>query len=140
MISSFTTRVNGITGVSISTKPIENKAIELSLKATKEADIQENWIPAYSYISTYADAEEYDVMYALKKSNFDSWFGSQTLTTLAGVQKAIATVYDEYHGGNLGIQEKKKIENSGLLNYVDTVLDDWKFKDAQINRLNTAIK
>lgn len=141
MISSFTTRVNGITGVSISTKPIENKAIELSLKATKEADIQENWIPAYSYISTYAGAEEYDVMYALKKSNFDnSWFSSQTLTTLAGVQKAIATVYDEYHGGNLGIQEKKKIENSGLLNYVDTVLDDWKFKDAQINQLNTAIK
>lgn len=140
MISSFTTRVNNITGVSISTKPIENKAIELSLKATKEADIQENWIPAYSYISTYAGAEEYDVMYALKKSRFDIWFGSQTLTTLAGVQKAIATVYDEYHGGNLGIQEKKKIENSGLLNYVDTVLDDWKFKDAQINQLNTAIK
>lgn len=141
MISSFITRVNGITGVSISTKPIENKAIELSLKATKEADIQENWIPAYSYIRTYAGAEEYDVMYALKKSNFDnSWFNSQTLTTLAGVQKAIATVYDEYHGGNLGIQEKKKIENSGLLNYVDTVLDDWKFKDAQINQLNTAIK
>ena len=141
MISSFITRVNGITGVSISTKPIENKAIELSLKATKEADIQENWIPAYSYIRTYAGAEEYDVMYALKKSNFDnSWFSSQTLTTLAGVQKAIATVYDEYHGGNLGIQEKKKIENSGLLNYVDTVLDDWKFKDAQINQLNTAIK
>lgn len=141
MISSFITRVNGITGVSISTKPIENKAIELSLKATKEADIQENWIPAYSYIRTYAGAEEYDVMYALKKSSFDnSWFGSQTLTTLAGVQKAIATVYDKYHGGNLGIQEKKKIENSGLLNYVDTVLDDWKFKDAQINQLNTAIK
>lgn len=123
-------------------KKVHDKAIVLSLKEVKAENITTyDWVPEYSYVRMYEGAEEYNVMYALKYSDFSTnWFNVVDLSTIANVKAAISAVYDNYHDNpNLGIQETKKIEASGLLNYVDAVLDDWKFNDKQISYMNTNI-
>ena len=123
-------------------KKVHDKAIVLSLKEVEAENITTyDWVPEYSYVRMYEGAEEYDVMYALKNSNFSTaWFNVADLSTIANVKAAISAVYDNYHDNpSLGIQETKKIEASGLLNYVDAVLDDWKFNDKQISYMNNNI-
>lgn len=62
MVAAFATKINSIDDVTISTKAIENKAIELSLNAVAGKDVAESWVPAYSYIETYETAEVYQAI------------------------------------------------------------------------------
>lgn len=59
MVDAFAGKINAITGVTISKKAIENKAIKLSLNAVTGETVVVSWVPAYSYIETYATAEVY---------------------------------------------------------------------------------
>ena len=65
MVDAFATKIQEISNVSISIstdadiKKTENKAIELSLNAVTGETVVASWVPAYSYIETYATAEVY---------------------------------------------------------------------------------
>lgn len=126
-------------------KNVQDKAILMSLKAVKEADVKKEWLPEYSYVRLYEGADEYEVIYALKNSGFGEWFKNNgtawDFSTLANVQAAIAQVQDAANGDlpNVGTLEKNKITNSGLTNYTTKVLNDWKFADYQIKCLDDNI-
>ena len=84
----------------------------------------------------------------LKENYRDKWFqeessGSRTdidLTELAGVQKVLAKIYDEYKNGtnNLGYAVNKAIKDSKVMDYIDDAYE-WQFNGTQIRTLNEKV-
>ncbi|MCD8079964.1 MAG: hypothetical protein LUF04_06000 [Bacteroides sp.] len=171
MVSAFAAKVNDFTigDVKVVKVPttataaekdaanVTNKAIFLSLKAVQGDDatgankanfVQASWIPAYSYIETYEEADAYKVIKAL--TSFEAkWYNTTgadggtafEFKTLAEVKQAIALINDKYNmtgSEALGTLEKYKIEESGILNYVKTVLG-WEYADKQIEALKEIV-
>lgn len=155
LVSAFATKINAITksDVKVFTEEIKNKAIYLSLQAVTANDVQESWVPAYSYIRMY-DVEgvinEYELITLLKKTfnkttyewYSDSMGNAFDFSTggMATVKAAFSVIYNQYGSATATNTDKYVIENSGILDYKDVILGDkWNYSAEQIATLNTAI-
>ena len=156
MVTEGGNTVNFATDKDVDLKAVHNKAIQLSLKAATEGDVQESWIPDYSWIELFEGSKhhEYEVMAGLLTLKTEvgtageDWFkegedASKTeinLTKLTGVQKVLANIYDAYKNGtnNLGYAVNKAIKDSKVMDYIDDAYE-WQFNDTQITTLNTKV-
>ena len=156
MVTEGGNAVNFATDEDTDLKAVHNKAIQLSLKAATAGDVQESWIPDYSWIELFEGSKhhEYEVMAGLLTLKTEvgtageDWFkegedGSKTeinLTKLTGVQKVLANIYDAYKNGtnNLGYAVNKAIKDSKVMDYIDDAYE-WQFNDTQIGTLNKEV-
>lgn len=97
-------------------------------------------VPAYSYIRTYAGAEEYDVMKILCETEWDeakiTELASADLETLDGVKTAISAIYAYSKNENGDPLVQADIEQSGILDYFTNVRYNWKYTNNCIKALN----
>lgn len=145
--------VNVSTNSDETEREVENKAIWLTLKSGLNKEIvaqHPDWIPDYSYVCLYEGSEfsEYEVMDGLLNNDFGDWFksivetGGWTFETLKEVHWGIWAVKQAADGNNPNVDasEQNKIKASGLLDYVDVVMHEWRFTDAQIKFMNKRLK
>ena len=87
-------------------------------------------------------------MDGLLNNDFGDWFksivetGGWTFETLKDVHLGIWAVKQAADGNNPNVDasEQNKIKASGLLDYVDVVMHEWRFTDAQIKFMNKRLK
>lgn len=104
-----------------------------------------NDVPEYSYIRTYAGAEEYEVMEALYNLKTQSEYAalvnkitglsSLTLNTLDGVKSSMRLIYSAYSDNTLNAIDKLDIERLGLDDYWESVIYDWNYTNNSIAAL-----
>lgn len=155
MVAAFATKINSIDDVTISTKAIENKAIELSLKAVAGKDVAESWVPAYSYIETYATAEVYKAIkmwkevttkyYNVNSSLVPDWFKKAneyrfaTKDTNTNTMARMKSFYNEINKvdttGDLLLGQ----ELEPLKAIAKTVVLEWNYTKEQIQTLSATI-
>lgn len=156
MVTEGGNAVNFATDEDTDLKAVHNKAIQLSLKAATAGDVQESWIPDYSWIELFEGSKhhEYEVMAGLLTLETvvgtagENWFkeGESTsktdidLTKLTGIQKVLANIYDDYKNGTneLGYAVNKAIKDSKVMDYIDDAYE-WEFNDVQISTLNSKV-
>ena len=155
MVDAFAGKINAITGVTISKKAIENKAIKLSLNAVSGETVVASWVPAYSYIETYATAEVYKAIKMWKEVtekyyNADSnlvpdWFKKAneyrfaTKNTDTNTMARMKSFYNEINKvdttGDLLLGQ----ELEPLKAIAKTVVLEWNYTKEQIQTLSTTI-
>lgn len=153
MVNAFATEINNIDidDVTISTKAIENKAIKLSLNAVAGKDVAESWVPAYSYIETYATAEVYQAIKLWKDltvkyySANPQWFNGahayafDTVTNSNNTMAQMKSFYNEINkvdttGDLLLGQELKPLKD-----LAEKVVLEWNYTKEQIQTLSETI-
>lgn len=155
MVDAFASKINAITDVTISKKAIENKAIKLSLKAVTGETVVASWVPAYSYIETYATAEVYKAIKMWKEvtekyANANSslvpdWFKKAneyrfaTKSTNTNTMARMKSFYNEINKvdttGDLLLGQ----ELEPLKAIAKTVVLEWNYTKEQIQTLSTTI-
>lgn len=156
MVDAFATKIQKISNVSISTstdadiKNTENKAIKLSLNAVEGKNVEEGWVPAYSYIETYETAEVYQAIKMWKEASAkyvnDNWYKNGAITygfdakdTTYDTMKRMKSFYNEINkvdttGDLLLGQELKPLKN-----IAETVVLEWNYTNEQIQYLSSII-
>ncbi len=153
MVNAFATVAKNITldevkaSAETSATEVENKAVYLTLQSGINGAVVDNnpsMIPAYSYISIYKGAEEYDVMSDLKnlKTTLKDVEGLKELlkdsyTTLVDVQKAVSKLYELSQSDDLFVSTK--IKATCIDEKAENVMN-WKFTNKQISTLNEKVK
>ena len=104
-----------------------------------------NDVPEYSYICTYAGAEEYEVMEALYKLKTQPEYtelvekiaglSDLQLNALDGVKSSMRLIYSAYSGNTLNAMDKLDIEKLGLDDYWESVIYDWNYTNESIAAL-----
>lgn len=150
MVDAFAGKINAITGVTISKKAIENKAIKLSLNAVTGETVVASWVPAYSYIETYETAKVYQAIKMWKEASAkyvnDNWYKNGAITygfdandTTYDTMKRMKSFYNEINkvdttGDLLLGQELKPLKN-----IAETVVLEWNYTNEQIQYLSSII-
>lgn len=104
-----------------------------------------NDVPKYSYICTYAGAEEYEVMEALYKLKTQPEYtklvgkikelSDLQLNTLDGVKSSMRLIYSAYSDNTLNAMDKLDIERLGLDDCWESVIYDWNYTNESIAAL-----
>lgn len=155
MVDAFAGKINAITDVTISKKAIENKAIKLSLNAVTGETVVASWVPAYSYIETYATAEVYKAIkmwkevtkkyYNANSSLVPDWFKKAneyrfaTQDTDTNTMARMKSFYNEINKvdttGDLLLGQ----ELEPLKAIAKTVVLEWNYTKEQIQTLSATI-
>lgn len=155
MVDAFADKINAITDVTISKKAIENKAIKLSLNAVTGETVVASWVPAYSYIETYATAEVYKAIkmwkevtkkyYNANSSLVPDWFKKAneyrfaTQDTDTNTMARMKSFYNEINKvdttGDLLLGQ----ELEPLKAIAKTVVLEWNYTKEQIQTLSATI-